>query len=247
MDFGDERPDPPRHQASERELSLSILDVRSSIEASTEDASCRTVKFGELSVEFDQRVLAPREWTRMQSEWAVELLTTLGPGRILELSAGVGHIGLLAARRSGRALVQIESDPVAARFARRNAQALGLARHVSVRWGANETMLGVHEMFPLVLADPPYLTTNETSAFPEDPSHTINGGRDGLEVVKRTVRVVAEHLAPGGACLLQLRDSSQADAIQSWLEREGLNLRRCDQRFVERGGVVLMRKVFDKW
>ena len=215
--------------------------------ASDAPASSRATWFGELCVEFDDRVLRPRTWTLLQTEWAVELLRDLPPGRVLELCAGAGHIGLLTAMRSGRSLVQVELDEIAAGYARRNAHRIGLARRVSVRRGDMATVLGETEVFPLVIADPPYLRTSEVRQYPEDPTLAVDGGADGLAVTQQALRVTDTHLGFQGACLLQVRDEHQADAVDRWLESQGMNLRRVEQRMVDRGGVVLLRKVVDRW
>ena len=88
------------------------------------------VRFGGLPIQFDDRVLRPRPWTSIQSEWAIELCASLPDGPILELCAGVGHIGLVAAARTGRELVQIEADSTAAAFARANAVHAGVTADV---------------------------------------------------------------------------------------------------------------------
>ena len=71
------------------------------------------VAFGMLTISFDDRVLRPREWTAAQSEWAAEIARTAPDGTMLELCAGAGHIGLLAARvevRQGRLETAVRED-----------------------------------------------------------------------------------------------------------------------------------------
>ena len=89
----------------------------------------RSQVFGPLVVRYDERVLTPRPWTLMQSLWAAELAAQATAGPILELCAGAGQIGLAAAALTGRALVQVEADPVAADYARTNAAAAGRDSH----------------------------------------------------------------------------------------------------------------------
>src|SRR3954462_15106293 len=83
--------------------------------------------FGPLTVTFDASVLRPRPWTAAQGEWAAELATTgtAPDGPLLELCSGAGQIGLVAAIRSGRPLVQVDASQPACRFARANADAAG--------------------------------------------------------------------------------------------------------------------------
>lgn len=173
------------------------------------------VGFGPLSIAFDDRVLRPREWTVAQSTWAADIMRTAPGGPALELCAGAGHIGLLAAAMSGRSLVCVDSNPVACDFARLNAMDAGLADRVEVREGRLETALAEDERFAVVIADPPWVPRDQTSQFPEDPLLAIDGGGDGLDVARACLRVVADHLAPGGSAVLQLGTADQADILRA--------------------------------
>lgn len=86
-----------------------------------------------LSISYDARVLQPRPWTEAQAGWAAELLATAPPGPVLELCAGVGHIGLGAVRHSQRRLLMVDRDPIAHRFAERNAAANDLSSRTEFR------------------------------------------------------------------------------------------------------------------
>lgn len=183
--------------------------------------SCR---FGPITVRFDDRVLTPRPWTLIQSRWAAELARMAPAGPLLELCAGAGHIGLAAAVLADRDLVQVEADPVAAEHARRNAADADFAGRVDVRNVDVESALTDGESFDVILADPPYLPSTMVSRWPEDPVRAIDGGPDGLDVVRTCVQVAAEHLNPGGALLLQVAGAEQADAVTGWIGTTGLPL-----------------------
>ena len=173
------------------------------------------MRFGPLDIEHDDDVLEPRPWTLAQSEWAAELPA----GPMLELGCGAGHIGLAAAALSGSTLVQVDSSEAACRWAGRNAAAAGLADRVEQRCGAVEDVLRAGERFAVVIADPPYVESSEVQEFPEDPEHAIDGGDDGLDLVRTFLRTAADHLAPGGSIVLQLGAPRQIDAVASWLRR----------------------------
>jgi len=173
----------------------------------------RRCRFGPLEIEYDERVLAPRSWTVGQSEWAAELAADAPAGPLLELCAGAGQIGLAAALGSGRALVQVEADPVAAGYAVANARSAGLGERVEVRCARLETAVREDERFPIVLADPPYLPSADTAAWPEDPLTAIDGGPDGLALVRACLEAAGRCLPPGGALLLQLAGPAQAEAV----------------------------------
>jgi methylase of polypeptide subunit release factors len=180
-----------------------------------------TVRFGPLSIEYDERVIRPRPWTARQSHWAAALLAVAPPGPVLELCAGAGHIGLLAVVGSQRRLVSVDVDPVACHYARRNAAAAGLTDRVEVREGDLREAVGADERFALVIADPPYLPSAETARYPEDPLGAIDGGADGMELVWPCVDVIAAHLLPGGSGVLQLRSAEQVTKVADHLAVQG--------------------------
>jgi len=164
-------------------------------------------------VDHDPRVLAPRPWTLLQSRWAADLAASTPPGRLLELCAGAGHIGLAAAVLADRDLLQVEADPVAAGYARANAARAGWADRTEIRVDRLQTALAPAERFGLMLADPPYLPTAAVARWPEDPVTAIDGGPDGLDLVGACLVVAAAHLRPGGRMLLQVAGPSQADEV----------------------------------
>lgn len=190
---------------------------------STEDAE--SIDFGGLTVVFDKRVLRPRPWTTMQAEWAAELADIVPSGPILELCCGAGQIGLLAAALSRRPLVQVDSDEGACAFAERNAGAAGFGHRVDVRCGDVGATLTSGERFPLIIADPPYVPSGEVAVFADDPLTAIDGGRDGFDLIRRCIDVARDHLAPQGACLLQVRGPSQVAALRQLLEDQSLGVR----------------------
>lgn len=169
-----------------------------------------TCSFGPLLVSYDRRVIEPRPWTEAQSHWAAEIATLAPPGPMLELCAGAGQIGLLAALLSDRELVQVEADPVAAQYARENAARAGLEGRVTVRTSDLTEAVGPHELFAVVIADPPYLPTDHVSLWPADPADAIDGGPDGLRVVRSCLAVVDACLADGGTAILQVWGERQA-------------------------------------
>lgn len=203
----------------------------------------QVVTFGTLRIGFDDRVLRPREWTAAQSAWAAELLDVVPPGPVLELCAGVGHIGLMATADpmcgAARRLVLVDVNPVACAWARVNAHTAGRA-DVDVREAELAEACDAGEMFPLVIADPPWVTTAEIGSFPDDPRVAIDGGEDGLGVARLCLEVIERHLAPGGAAVLQLGSVGQVDALAAWLASAGSALELGETRVFERGLLVLV-------
>ncbi|TCI97563.1 class I SAM-dependent methyltransferase [Aeromicrobium sp. IC_218] len=164
----------------------------------------RTTSFGPLDIDFDDRVLEPREWTQAQSQWAADLLDEVPEGPVLELCAGAGHIGLLAVAASDRRLVMVDVNPVAVAYATANAERNGLADRVEVREGDMREVVAADERFALVVADPPWVRSSDLRRFPADPQLAIDGGDDGLDLARLCLDVIGGHLLPGGVAILQL-------------------------------------------
>lgn len=204
-------------------------------------AQTRTIDFGPLTVQYDDRVLEPREWTTMQSMWAAELLDHLPPGPVLELFTGAGHIGLLALTLHPRPAVLVDLSPVACEYARINATTAGV--EVEVRQASVGEAVGANEIFPLVIADPPYLPTAGVAQWPQDPVVAIDGGPDGLDLARECLLVIDTCLAPDGAALLQLAGPEQAHAVDEWLRHHPeVNLGLVEVRGHPRGVVVLLQR-----
>ena len=200
----------------------------------------RTLEFGPLRIAYDDRVLEPRPWTFAQSRWAADLLESAPPGPILELCSGAGQIGLAAALLTGRDVVLVDASEAACEISVRNAADAGLGGRVDVRHGPMDEVLGEHERFALVLADPPYIPSADTGTFPEDPLTAIDGGDDGLGLARLCLSVAAAHLEPGHEVLLQLRDLAQADRLAAELrDGPGVPLEHVDARVVEDRGTLL--------
>lgn len=180
--------------------------------------------FGHLRIAFDRRVLQPRAWTVTQSIWAAELLRQEPQAAcVLELCAGVGHMGLLTlalVAPSEHRLVAVDVNPAACAFMRQNAHAAGLTDQVEIREGWMEEVIGDGDRYALVIADPPWVEREKVSMFPADPQIAIDGGADGLDVAISCIDIADRHLMIGGSLLLQLGSRSQVDGIESGLQRQ---------------------------
>jgi methylase of polypeptide subunit release factors len=103
----------------------------------------------------------------------------------------------------------VDDSAVACDYARHNADAAGLGHLVDVRRRRVEDAVEAEERFALVLADPPWVPSDETDRYPDDVPEAIDGGPDGLDAARACVRAAAPHLVPGGSVLLQLGSRAQ--------------------------------------
>jgi release factor glutamine methyltransferase len=201
---------------------------------------CPSVRFGGLDIAYDERVLEPRAWTLAQSEWAAELAADAPDGPMLELCSGAGQIGLAAAGVTGRPLVQVDASSVACDFARLNARSAGIADRVEVRCGDLDLVVGVDETFPIIIADPPYLPSDLVERHPDDPTLAVDGGADGLSVIRTCLSVIDRALADDGAALIQVLGQDQAAALDDELPA-GLRTAGLRTHDAERAVVLITR------
>jgi len=195
------------------------------------------IEFAGLEIHWDRRVLRPRPWTAEQSRWAAELAEHAPAGPVLELCCGAGHIGLLAARLSGRELVQVDRDPVAGDYARSNAERAGV--RADVRSAALRDALAEDERYGVVIADPPWLPTGSVAQFPDDPVLAVDGGADGFDMILECLAVSLEHLLPAGHLVLQVGVPQQADLVAEWLAEHGAGRAVLGVRDCRPGGLLV--------
>ncbi|MDQ2878179.1 MAG: peptide chain release factor N(5)-glutamine methyltransferase [Pseudomonadota bacterium] len=164
-------------------------------------------------------VLISRADSETLIEAAVAHFRDRAPVRILDLGTGPGTL-LLAALDQWREAtgIGVDASPDALDMARANAARLGMADRAAFRigdWGA-----GIDARFDLILANPPYVATNE--ALPpevrdHEPAVALFAGPDGLDDYRRIAPQLATLLAPGGAAILEI-GHTQAKAVTALLE-----------------------------
>lgn len=201
------------------------------------EAPEEAIDFAGLDIRWDRRVLRPRPWTADQSRWAADLAEDAPDGPILELCCGAGHIGLLAARLTGRDLVQVDRDPVAASYARGNAERAGV--NADVRSAALRSALGREELFGIVIADPPWLPTGTVAQYPDDPVLAVDGGADGFDMILECLDASLSQLLPEGHLVLQVGVPQQTDQVAEWVGRHATGRAVLGVRDCRPGGLLV--------
>jgi release factor glutamine methyltransferase len=157
---------------------------------------------------------------RFQSEQLARLAATLLPenGRALDLCTGAGAVAAhLMARVPTAAVIGVDVDPRAAACARRNG--------VPTPVGDLAAPLRGREGFDVVTAVAPYVPTRELRLLPADvqryePRRALDGGADGLRVVRRVVAAATHLLRRGGWLLIEV-GGHQDEALAPTLAANG--------------------------
>lgn len=199
----------------------------------------RVMEFGPLTIQFDGRVLGPRRWTTAQSAWASALLCSAPPGPVLELCAGVGHIGLLAVLGHRRPLVMVDTSRVACDHAEANTAGARMTVPVDIRCGRMEDEISDDEWFALIIADPPWVPSDDIEEHPNDPVEAIDGGADGLDLVRTCIEIIGRHLVDEGSAVLQVGNLEQVAEVGGHVaDHPELGLKLAEHRMCE-GGVLV--------
>ena len=159
----------------------------------------RSTVFGGRRLRIEPGVYVPRP----QSEELARRAAAAPPsrGRLLDLGTGSGAVGAVAAARvPGAVVVGCDRDRGAARCARSNGVATVMAdlAVAPVRPGSMD----------VVVAVAPYVPTDAIRLLPPDvvrhePRLALDGGADGLDLVRAVARTAAEALRPGGWLLVE--------------------------------------------
>ncbi|MFN8660306.1 MAG: peptide chain release factor N(5)-glutamine methyltransferase [Thermomicrobiales bacterium] len=168
-------------------------------------------------------VLVPRPETEILVEWAADWLRPGGRNRVVDVGTGSGAIALSLAHLLGPdwigSITGIDVSPDALQVAGRNRAALGMQERVGLRQGYLLRDVSTH--VDLILANLPYLRPDQVDDNPDlaaEPRLALDGGADGLDLVRELLAGAPRVLAPGGAIGLEI-DPSQARAVQD-LARE---------------------------
>ena len=176
-------------------------------------------EFCGLRIVVDPGVFVPRRRTEFLVGHAVALARQAGRARtvVVDLCCGSGALGAaVAAALPGVELHAVDVDPAAVACAWRNVEPFG----GRVYEGDLDQPLPaeLHGQVDLLLANVPYVPTEEVGLLPaearlHEPRAALDGGEDGLDVLRRVVAAAPRWLAPGGHLLLETSERQAAVAM----------------------------------
>jgi release factor glutamine methyltransferase len=192
---------------------------------------CGSQDFLSVRVTVTPDVLVPRPETEVLVEWALGLLPPPRPGwrpRVVDVGTGSGCIACaIAHARPDARVLAIDLSPAAAGLARDNARRLGLAARVGVVVGDALAPVRAARGADLIVANPPYMPRDALGALPpeviaHEPRLALDGGPDGLALVRRIVADAPRRLAHGGALVLETAGGAQVALTAARMEAAGL-------------------------
>jgi release factor glutamine methyltransferase len=174
-----------------------------------------TVDFLGHELVSDHRALIPRPETEHLCDVLIREKPAPPPALVLDMAAGSGCIGLsLAAAWPDSQVTLADLSEDALDLARLNASRLGLHRVRILRSDLFEKISGA---FDLIVSNLPYIPSGEIPRLSRevrrDPHLALDGGPDGLAVVRRFLQQAPAHLAAGGRIVLELADDQGAQVV----------------------------------
>ncbi|WP_369255568.1 putative protein N(5)-glutamine methyltransferase [Streptomyces sp. R35] len=179
--------------------------------------------FHGLRISVEPGVFVPRRRTEYLVDQAVALARSASV--VVDLCCGSGAVGAaLAAALGGPELHAADIDPAAVRCARRNVAPFAGHVHEGDLFAALPGTL--RGRVDVLAANVPYVPTEEVGLLPSEardhePLVALDGGDDGLDLVRRVAAEAPQWLAPGG-CLLVETSERQAPLAVEAFARSGL-------------------------
>ena len=146
---------------------------------------------------------------------------------VLDLCAGSGVIGLSVAKKfEGAEITAVDISADACAVIRENSRRLCLRQdRVMVHQGDLWQAISEQMFFDIIIANPPYIATNELHELPDDiikhePLEALDGGHDGLNYYHRIMQDANKHLYHGGIVAFE-HGYSQRESICDLTRRLG--------------------------
>lgn len=183
-----------------------------------------TREFMALEFRTTSDALIPRPDTEPLIEWALEWLASRPGARIVDIGTGTGAIAVSIAAHLPQSfrgeIIATDISPAALALARENAdRLLTPARRRQVQFIEGSLTKPIDGPVDLLLANLPYLTPDQIAENPDldaEPRLALDGGKDGLDLVRRVVNDLPRILAPEAAAGFEI-DPSQAEATERLL------------------------------
>lgn len=178
------------------------------------------VDWHSLRIATDRRALIPRPETELLADATVaeiERRLALGPVTAWDVATGSGAVAIVLALSVGGTATLLASDlsTDALELARANLAAHEVTDLVDLRQA--DLLDGEGPMPDVVVANLPYVASAEVDARNDslgfEPRIALDGGPDGLVLLRRLLADAPARIAPGGAILLEI-GADQAASVE---------------------------------
>nr|XP_034191594.1 MTRF1L release factor glutamine methyltransferase [Osmia lignaria] len=197
--------------------------------------------FRDITLKLVPPVFIPRPETEMLVHYVLKALNSSQNKNheILEVGCGSGPISLSIAHTNKTAnCIAIDSNPDACELTKENRDRLGLEKQVAIMHATlqengtidlSNVLSGPKDLdlnsktFDFIVSNPPYVSTKQIPTLPPEIKifedlPALDGGEDGLKIIKPLLKYSATALKPGGRLLLEV-DPTHPEYIQFFTKK----------------------------
>jgi len=157
----------------------------------------------------DKRALIPRPETELLVETLLKEVANCGEpaSRLVDVGTGSGVLAItLALERPELEVFALDLSEDALALARENAERLGVLDRVAFH--RSDLLEGIEGPFHWIVANLPYIPTSDLNRLQRevkfDPGLALDGGKDGLTIIKRLIESVPGKIASNGMIALEI-------------------------------------------
>lgn len=183
-------------------------------------------EFWSISFRTEQGVLIPRPDTETLVEVILSEVKGRSNPRLLEIGTGSGAVAIAVLKESpGARMVATDISTRALQVTRLNAEDAGVLASLDLVAMDLFDAMEPGIQFDVICSNPPYIPSGEIPGLdPEvrdfEPLIALDGGPDGLEVIRNLVLGSKRHLAKDGTIILEIGEG-QADSVGEILVQIG--------------------------
>ncbi len=186
----------------------------------------REKEFWSLPMRVRPGVLIPRPDTETLVSVALATIEDIQSPSVLEIGAGSGAISIaIAHERADARVTATDIEPIALETTAYNAERTGVKDRVEVVRADLFESLPTDNRYHLICSNPPYIPSDviptlEPEIAQYEPRRALDGGPDGLDVIRRIARDAKRFLLERGSLIIEIGDD-QAAAVHRILRNEG--------------------------
>jgi len=179
----------------------------------------------------NKNVLVPRPETEILVEKGLELLKNIN-AKVLDLCTGSGAIAI--AIKHKQPLLEVWAADISKKalaIARKN----GDSHHLHINFLQSDLfnnikINSINGYFDMIITNPPYVCSQKIKSLDlevqREPRIALDGGKDGLDLIRRIIKDSMQYLLPGGILIMEA-DSEQMPEIKKILNDAGFRECNC--------------------
>ncbi len=191
------------------------------------------VGFCGVNIKIDKRALIPRPETELLVESTISLLKGIESPIVLDFGTGSGCVAIAIAKHINSVkIIAIDKSKDALELARENAKLNNVDDQIHFVEGDGFSVFNREEanvlnglklnsamLFDVIVSNPPYIPSEEIASLqPEvrdyDPLIALDGGKDGLDVIRILAQESANYLKANGFLAVEIGDGQSSKVVE---------------------------------